>query len=533
MVLYINNYLGVIMPVPENIRKVERPINTVVVDTGNIGPRRYAVRESLAIKYIDKDHNPQPRNGKTIGYIYDGRFILKNAKTGENGPDCLSYGASALVHSFSSDLYEDLLKIFPIDESIRIIVLASLKVLKPNISNSRMKSLYDRTFISVFYKDATISANTISQFLNKLGQDSEKRRKFYRRRMLKVAQNHHVAIDGSLIQDTSIVNDLSAFSRKARVKGCKDVSLIYAYDIETCEPVCADIFPGNCIDASAYKNFITRNNITRGILVTDKGFPPSEIKDVLDKNPELHYLTPLKRNDSKITKYNMLNFDDAFINQGKSITCKKVKVSEKCYLYSYMDATRASYECSNFIANGVKNDNFNGDELARKKDLFGTIVFESDKDLTCQEAYQCFSDRWKIELVFRHYKNDLDLYTTNVQSDFSILGETFINLISTIITCRILEKFRITKLIDKSTYSEIMDDLSSAWRQVKSPEKPNRDDGCWIHTLKNVHEELELLGLSHVAFEKREKRQPGRKKTRPEFVGPKRPRGRPKKTIVP
>ena len=46
------------MPVPENIRKVERPINTVVVDTGNIGPRRYAVRERLGIKYIDKDHNP-------------------------------------------------------------------------------------------------------------------------------------------------------------------------------------------------------------------------------------------------------------------------------------------------------------------------------------------------------------------------------------------------------------------------------------------------------------------------------------------
>ena len=50
---------------------------------------------------------------------------------------------------------------------------------------------------------------------------------------------HHIAIDGTLKQDNSTVNDLSAFSYNARVKNTKDISVIYAYDIEKMEPVCA------------------------------------------------------------------------------------------------------------------------------------------------------------------------------------------------------------------------------------------------------------------------------------------------------
>ena len=41
------------MPVPENIRKVARPKNTVVVNNGKPGPNQYAVRARKTEKYID------------------------------------------------------------------------------------------------------------------------------------------------------------------------------------------------------------------------------------------------------------------------------------------------------------------------------------------------------------------------------------------------------------------------------------------------------------------------------------------------
>ena len=40
------------MKVPEEIRKVKRPVNTIVEDSGRDGPKRYSVRERSAVKYV-------------------------------------------------------------------------------------------------------------------------------------------------------------------------------------------------------------------------------------------------------------------------------------------------------------------------------------------------------------------------------------------------------------------------------------------------------------------------------------------------
>ena len=64
------------------------------------------------------------------------------------------------------------------------------------------------------------------------------------------------------------------------------------------------------IDARAYRAFVADNKIERGILITDKGFPPKEIEDLLKQNKDLHFLTPLKRNDRRIATNGMLDFND-------------------------------------------------------------------------------------------------------------------------------------------------------------------------------------------------------------------------------
>ena len=226
------------MAVPDHIRKVPRPVNTIVEDNGRDSPNRYAVRERIGTRYIPGG-NPQPRNGKVIGHIRDGRFVPKQEPSSVAGPDMLSYGASAFVKSVSRDLLDDLMDVYPIKEAYTIMAIATLRIIKPSIVNGRLSSEYNRTFVSRDYPGIGMSANTISNFLQRLGQDGKKRCLFYQKRAARVAADHHVAIDGMLKQDTSTVNDLSAFSYKARIKGCRDVSVIYAYDIEAMEPICA------------------------------------------------------------------------------------------------------------------------------------------------------------------------------------------------------------------------------------------------------------------------------------------------------
>ena len=520
------------MPVPEDIRKVERPKNTVVIDQGRDGPRRFAVRERTGVRYVPNG-NPQPINGRIIGHITNGKFVpLQGRLPEQSTPDSMSFGAAAFVHSVSDDVFHDLLKVFAIDEASQIMALASLRVLKPGLAANRVQTEYRRTFVSSFYPGLALSANTIGKLKRRLGENESKRLAFYRCRLEAVMKNHHIAIDGTLRQDNSTVNDLSAFSRKSAARGHKDVSILYAYDVELGEPVCATVYPGNVIDQSAFSSFVRDNSIDRGILVADKGFHISKIRKELAERPDLHYLAPLRRNDLRIKRHEMTKWEGILPGIEGEVLFKKVQTPDGRYLYGFRDRSMASAEEAGYLTRAKHGKTtFEADAYEKQREIGGVIVFESDLDMEPTVAYKCYADRWLIELVFRQYKNEICLNKTRVQSDYSVWGDEFINFIATVLTCRMIRKLEQTVLLREATYGHVMDDLSSAWRRSDAPSVPRRDDGAWVHTTNVVFEMLEALGLCEsledVSVEK-PRRKPGRPKTQPEFVGPKRPRGRPK-----
>ena len=514
------------MAVPEEIRTVKRPVNTVVVDTGNDSLYRYAVRERSGTVYV-KDHNPSPRNGKTIGHIIDGKYVpVKEAKR-DMKPDMLSYGGAALVKSLSQDILDDLMEVYDAKKAYTIMAIASLKVIKPSIAVSRYSTHYKRTFFSVYYPGLPLSRNSIKELFDLIGMDSDSRKTFFYRRMTKANKDHHIAIYGTLKQDNSIINDLSAFSRKARVKGSKDISIIYAYDIETNEPLCFEVFPGNSIDASNYRSFIIDNDIKSGIIVADKGFPPSKIEEELKNRPDLHFLTPLKRNDRAIIGNDMLNYEGVIEGIDRHVLYRKKKIRGGRYLYSYRDVSLSSKEEHDFLEKARTRKDFDQDRYTFRKDSFGTIVFESDMDLDPSIAYLCYDERWLLELCFRACKHDEDLTESRVQSDFTLIGSEFVNFISTIITERIIRKAIRLDLLKNISYRELLDDLNSAWRKTAAPYPPRSDDDYWVHTLLEVFEELEALGLS-IPETKPEPKKRGRP-AKPKEDKPKRQRGRPRK----
>ena len=444
----------------------------------------------------------------------------------------LSYGASAFVKSVSDDLLNDLLEVYPIKEAYTIMAIATLRIIKPFIVNGRLSTEYNRTFVCKDYPGIGMSPNTISGFLQRLGQDGRKRRSFYQKRAIRVAADHHVIIDGMLKQDISTVNDLSAFSYKARVKGCKDVSVIYAYDLEAMEPVCAEVFPGNSIDAVSYRSFIVDNNIRQGIIVADKGFPPIQIIKELGDRPDLHFLTPIKRNDARIANNDMLTFSGILEGVGDHVLYKKQAIKGGRYLYSFKSSRKAAIEEADYLKRREQNRDFISEKYERKRNVFGVIVFESDLDMDPKTAYLCYDERWILELVFKQYKNDQCLDQTNVQGDFSLMGSEFINFISTVLTCRLIQKARNAGLLNKMSYKDLMDDLSSAWRMVDAPDPPHSDDSYWVHTIVSVFEELEALDLS-IPLPKPAPKKRGRPKKEPTEQKPKRPRGRPRKNSAP
>ena len=518
------------MSVPESIRKVPRPKNTVVEDSGRNSEMRYSVRERAGEKYV-RGHNPSPRNGKVIGHIRNGKFVSieeDKKKKKDPKPDVLSYGAAAFVRSVSSDLYADLLDIFSPDDSCTMMAVAAIRILRPGICSSRIAAAYKKTFVRQVWPGANISSNSISKLFGRIGQLGPERREFFAKRAAAVMKDHHVAIDGMLKQDGSKVNDLSAFSRKSRTKGRKEISSLYAYDIEKMEPVCAEVFPGNIPDVSAYASFIRSNDIRQGIIVSDKGFPPSTIAEELKNRPDLHFITPLKRNDSRIRNNNMLEFEGGLSELDETLSFCKRAIKGGRFLYAFKSREGSDTEYNAFVL-AHKNDS-NYKELYNKhKDLFGVIVFESDLDLDPATVYAAYDDRWEIELVFDRYKNDLCLDRTRVQGDFSVIGSEFVNFLSTTMTCRMLKKATDAKQLDDRTWGELLADLSEVWRDTDALENPKSDDGHWHNATLYEYEEMEALGLSEPAPKPEPKKRGRPAKKQSESGTAKRPRGRPRK----
>ena len=482
------------MAVPEEIRKVPRPKNTVVECTGRPGRNMYPVRERGTVKYV-KGGNPQPHNGKVVGHIIGGRFVPVTPKVNA-AATMLSYGTAALIRSLSRDIEEDLLKVYPVNVTQTIMAMAALKVERPDIKARRYASAFERSFVSVYHRGAAMSESSVSGLLKALGMDEGKRRAFYAERAARLAESSRIVIDGTLKTDSSTVNDLSHFSYKGKSKGTRDISVIYAYDLETREPLCCEVFPGNHVDSSAYANFVTHNAIRRGVIIDDKGFPVQKIESILAENPQLHYLTPIKRNDQRIRNNGMLEFDGVVRGISANVLSKKKRLRGGKYLYAFKDVYKASLEHATAIervkASGGGISKYNG-----KAATFGVVVYESDLDISCEEAYAYYKDRWELELLFKAYKSELSLRTTNVQGDFSVFASEFVNFIATLITGRVIRAFEKNGLLKKDTYGEVIDDLNSAWRVVTDDEDeiPKRDDSNWIHVNVRVMDMMEKLGL--------------------------------------
>ena len=521
------------MPIPSEILDVKRPTNTVVICYGK-NKDRFAVRQRIGCKNIDGRHVPV--NGPTIGHIVNGEYIpipiQAPADVSLSRIDLKDWANVVLCDRVFSGVLPELLAVYSQSDTMKIYCIAILRVCDKGIKDYELKEAYETSFLSELYPGIALSKNTVSTFHNDLGKTMSRIVQFMRKRTEAVAMDHHLLVDGTLKSDESRVNSLSDFSRKARTKGTRDISVIYAFDLEEMEPVCSKGFPGNMLDATAYRAFLEENNITKGIVVVDKGFPESAAHDYFEQNPKLHYLNPIKRNSKLIERHNMFDFT-AILPGYDWITFRKEKcVGTTKWLYSYRDSHKASKEESDWLRRAKKNKTYNLDVLREKQKSFGTIVLECDLDLSPEIAYKAYDKRWEIELVMRYYKSACEFDETHVQDDYSVIGSEFIDFLSTLLTFKLLKVFDKAELLGDHTYKKLMSVLARA-------KKVRVEDEDW-QLVRMDPSHVEILQKVDLVPKPEEppKKKPGRpkgsknkvkeeKSSAPVVVVEKRKRGRP------
>lgn len=499
------------MPIPTDILAVPRPRNSIVIAYGK-NKDLYAVRTRVGCRNDNGRH--LPKNGPTIGHIVNGVYIPMESSDKKDVSmseiNLKDWAGIELCDKLFMDMQEELGRFYSRSDLMKLYCMAILRVCNPGIKDYELQEAYETSFLSEKYAGVPLSKNTVSRFLNNLGKAYARIIAFMQYRTSQVKADHHLLVDGTLKSDESEVNSLSDFSRKARTKGTRDISVLYAFDLEAMEPICSKCFPGNMLDLTSYKAFIKENGIHKGIIVADKGFPSSAAMEAFTSNPDLHYLNPVKRNAKLIDTHDMLSFT-GILKGCEGITYRKEKcIGTDKWLYSFRDAWRAGKEEQDWLKNAKANGNYNLAVLQKKQKVFGTVVLESDLDLPAEVVYKAYAERWAIEIVMRYYKHACEFDETRVHDDYSVIGSEFIDFLSTVLTFRIIREFDKIQLLDKMTYKKAMSVLRKA-KKVKAP-------GSEWELIRINPGQLEILQKLKLV-------------EAPE-TAPKRKRGRPRKSAV-
>jgi hypothetical protein len=493
------------MPIPKEILAVQRPKNSIVIAYGK-NRDHYAVRKRIGCR-SDGDRR-LPVNGPTIGHIVGGRYVpLEEAAVSPvsaSAVDLKDWANVMLAQKLFSYMIDELCEVYSKEDALKIWCIAVLRVCFSGIKDYELKDAYEESFLSELYPGVALSRNTVSTFLNDLGRTCSRITLFMCNRASRVGMDHHLLIDGTLKSDESRVNSLSDFSRKARTKGTRDISVLYAFDLEAMEPVCSKCFPGNMLDVTAYSEFISEHHITKGIVVADKGFPQSAAKRYFKDNPDLHYLNPLKRNSKIASELHMLEFTGQLRGYG-GITYRKEKACDDRWLYSFRDAYRAAKEESDWLKRSRKKNDYCLADLQKARALFGTVFLECDMDIEPETIYKAYSKRWEIEIVMRFYKSALEFDETRVHDDYSVIGSEFCDFLSSVLTFRMIQAFDKAKILEEMPYKKVMKILARA----KIFNEPGH--GWRLIRINPSYEEL----LKRLDMHPTEKLQPKKKRGRP------------------
>lgn len=487
------------MAIPTEILAVKRPKSTKVKKSGN----RYLVIKRTSVR---RDGRNVPVDLGTIGEILNGQYVeirkepRKSSK--EREIDIKDYGLPKLFDDECKSLLKDLTFSFDTKEAKQIYVIALLRAISPDLRNRDIEFAFQTSFLSEMYPGLPLSENTISKLLEGMGMSFRKLADFMRRRVEKFSDTTQV-IDGTLIDNNSSTNSMSEFSRKAKAKGNKDLTLVYSFDIESQEPVTMKPYAGNMLDSTSIVDFLTTFDIKNKLMVLDKGFY-SKSNVAKFRELGLSYLIPLKRDSKQVRESGILSgINNHLKGYGEGpILYKKVKNDESTFLYAYKDPKAEYEQKTSYITFKEKKGEFNPDKYAQIDEKFGVIVFESNANLDPLEAYEAYARRWDIETMFQLFKGIIDVKKVGVQGDYRVIATEFINYISVIMSQKIKARLRRTPLNSGKKGKQSMLSEKYSFKQLyryleKIKKVRSGETSKWVtsKTVKYVEEIAKVLGI--------------------------------------
>ena len=474
------------MAIPKEILKIKRPLNSIVKATRT--PNTYSVIKRTSIRVPGKK-NPKPIELGVIGKIIDGTYVPLPDKV-KHEIDLKEYGTFAFCDLVCREVFDDLLRLYPLEDSKKLYCIAFLRTINGDIVDDDIALEYKTSFLSEKYPNTALTPNTISKFLEDIAQRVCIIDEFMNERIRKYS-GHPTVVDGMLKNSNGETNCFSEFSRKSRVKNSKDINLIYAYDLVQQEPLASSVYSGNMLDFTAFKSFLTDHPIENGFLIMDKGFNERECKLELDRL-NTKYIIPMPLSRKVIKEFDLdKNFSECFKYDDDTIRAKKVCANDK-YYYSFKSTSMEAKQKQGKISREFQKGTFDPIKFEENESKCGLIVFETNIDMDTEYLYLAYQERWEIEVLFNNYKNIINCREVNVQGNYRLIATEFINFLSCIMSMKIKKYIFAKGLSHKYSQRKILL-LLSKWHKKRA----SRYSDQWVDAglLKHTKELANILGV--------------------------------------
>lgn len=182
--------------------------------------------------------------GRCIGKVtLEGGFIPNSRKLSEDRITGLDFGNYSFAVSNSQNTLRLLKSVFNSDDASQIYVVAMIFFVNRFTYMTRIKSVYDLSYLSIAFPNVHMGYNAIKTLYDNLGRRNMKVRQF--EQLMITQSSGRIAIDGHVIACTSECNDLSEFGYKAKKFGTPQINWMTAYDVVSSTPLFSQVFSGS------------------------------------------------------------------------------------------------------------------------------------------------------------------------------------------------------------------------------------------------------------------------------------------------
>ena len=417
------------MGVPQEIRAVPRPKNTVVTDTGGKGPLRYCVRART--KAVRTAKGFQPRNGKVIGHIVDGAFVPVSSRM--KAKERRTLGCALLVADLGSDLRARLAAHLGDKDADIVLALASLDILHPDLGEDLRAAQYKASLASLVFPGLDLSEKSIHALYTKIGKKGAD--ELFR--SLGQANGSDTS-SYLLLMPMECPATLAAFGKDA----CKDNGPGLCLALQDGDTGFEPVY-GRLLDMKGESLPRAATGCDTGCTLFTASEASSESLRFLARERGLHYLVPVKRDDKLCKK---LSFDDLEVVDGADTPCRKKRSPDDEYLYAFAGSPAAPAKQAQSQTQGKKKKNKKARENVR--------VFRSDVDLplSCIPALAHEEALW--QRILAHLAPLLLSACTLKEREREGAGPVF--LVTALVLRRIVQRAHDTGLLGKTHMGRIL-----------------------------------------------------------------------------